>query len=79
MLVTAYYRLFRIGEISQSEHVIKACDVHIGTNKKKLMFVVRSSKTHSLGDKPQIVKIKATTCGKECKKKSSTISGFLPV
>ena len=40
----AYYGLLRIGEVSESPHVIKACDVHRARNKKKLMFVLRSSK-----------------------------------
>ena len=44
---TAYFGLFRIGEITQSPHVIKACDVHLAKNKKKVMFVLRSSKTHT--------------------------------
>ena len=48
MLVTAYYGLFRIGEVSESEHVIKAKDVHIGRNKNKLMFILHTSKTECL-------------------------------
>ena len=35
MIVTAYYRLFRIGEITAGPHVIKTKDVLIGTNKNK--------------------------------------------
>ena len=27
MLITMYYGLFRIGEVTTSEHVLKACDV----------------------------------------------------
>ena len=57
MFITAYYGLFRIGEITDSPHNIKAKDVQVGTNKNKLMFILRSSKTHNPGDKPQIVKI----------------------
>ena len=62
MLVTAYYGLFRIGEITSSQHVIKAIDVHVGDNKDKLMFVLHSSKTHCQGDKPQIIKITGKSC-----------------
>ena len=60
MLITAYDGLFRIAEITTSAHVVKAADVHVGTNKKKLMFILRSSKTHNKGVKPQIIKIVAT-------------------
>ena len=52
-----YYGLFRISEITASPHAIRARDVHVGRNKPKLKFVLRSSKTHGRGTKPQIVKI----------------------
>ena len=57
VLSTMYFGLFRIGEVTESDHVIKAKDVHIGKNKKKLMFILHSSKTHTPGVKPQIIKI----------------------
>ena len=60
MFSTAYFGLFRIGEITQSPHVLKAIDVHTGVNKKKMMFVLHSSKTHNKGMKPQIIKITST-------------------
>ena len=53
----AYFGLFRIGELTLSPHVIKARDIHIGVNKKKLLFVLHSSKTHNKSSKPQIIKI----------------------
>ena len=52
-----YFGMFRIGEMTESQHVVKAKDVHIGINKDKLMFVLHSSKMHGKGTKPQIVKI----------------------
>ena len=55
-----YYGLLRVGEVTCSPHVILARDVLIGVNKKKLMFILRSSKTHSKGDPPQIIKIDST-------------------
>ena len=55
LLCTAYYGLFRIGELTQSLHVVKAADVHVGENKNKLMFILHMSKTHSKGDKLQII------------------------
>ena len=57
MLLTAYFGLFRIGEITASPYTITARDVHIGINKNKLLFVLRSSKTHGKGTKPQLIKI----------------------
>ena len=57
LFVTAYYGLFRIGEITASQHVVCACDVHVRINKNKLMFVLHSSKTHDANVKPQIIKI----------------------
>ena len=53
----AYYGLLRVGEVTSSQHVIKASDVHVGRNIRNLMFVLRSSKTHSTSDHPQIIKV----------------------
>ena len=49
LFATAYYGLFRVGEITDSQHAVKACDVHIGVNKRKLLFILRTSKTHTEG------------------------------
>ena len=57
MFSTAYYGLFRVGELTKGSHPILAEDVHIGDNKRKIMFVLHSSKTHSQSNKPQVVKI----------------------
>ena len=56
LLSTAYFGLFRISKLV-GEHAIQAQDVHIGVNKKKALFVLRSSKTHWFTDKPQLIKI----------------------
>ena len=53
----AFHGLFRIGEISCSQHVVKAKDVSIGQNKDKLLFVLYSSKTHDKESRPQQIKI----------------------
>ena len=45
MMMTAYYGLFRIGEITQSNNVIKYRNVHTGRGKDKVLFVLWSSKT----------------------------------
>ena len=57
MISTAYFGLFRIGEITYSQHVVKARDVHIAKNKDKITFILHTSKTHGRDKKPQIVKI----------------------
>ena len=57
MISTAYYGLFCIGEITFSDHVVRARNVHIGLNKNEMMFVLKSSKTHDKGCKPQVIKI----------------------
>ena len=60
MFTTAYFGLFRIGELKASPHTVKACDVQIGDNKNKVLFILRSSKTHNRGDPPQLIKIGST-------------------
>ena len=57
MAIAAYFGMLRIGEIAQSEHAVGVLDVSVATNKKKIMFVLRSSKTHNKGDHPQIIKL----------------------
>ena len=56
----AYYGLFRIGELAEGTHTVKAIDVHIAINKRKLLFILRSSKTHGLDVHPQMIKISST-------------------
>ena len=55
----AYYGMLRVGELSMSNHVIKACNIHIGNNKDKILIVLYSSKTHGKESRPQKVKISA--------------------
>ena len=62
IFATAYFGLLRIGKIVHSHHTIKAVDVHVGTNKKKILLILRTSKTHNKGDKPQLIKIASTPC-----------------
>ena len=57
LFVTAYYGLLCIGEVANSNHVIKAKDVHVMTNKNKLMFILWMSKIHGHESFPQVVKI----------------------
>ena len=58
LFASAYYGLLRVGEITESNHTIKAQDVQIGENKQKILFILRSSKTHGKYNKPQLVKIR---------------------
>ena len=57
LFALGYYGLLRVGELTKSLHTIKACDVHLGMNKDKILIILYSSKTHSIGDRPQKVKI----------------------
>ena len=57
VFASACYGLLRIGEVTLSPHALKAKNVHIGTNKKKLLFILKSSKTHCKADKPQSIKL----------------------
>ena len=43
---TAYFGLFRVGELTASKHVVKAVNVRIGQNKNKILFILDSSKMH---------------------------------
>ena len=59
MFTLAYYGLLRIGELTESPHVVKAKDVYVGTMKNKIMLVLYSSKTHNKRSSPQTIKIDA--------------------
>ena len=72
LFITAYYGLFRVGELTHSPHVIPACNVHIAMNKNKLLFILETSKTHTRGDKPQLVKISSVPCARTMEAKIRT-------
>ena len=79
MLISAYFGLFRVGEITMSDHIIRVDDVHVGMNKQKLMFVLRSSKTHGKDKQPQIVKIVGfTDDSTQDKVKHKVLNTFCP-
>ena len=59
LFMTTYFGLFRIGEVTLGPHGMKAKDINIATNKRKLMIVLHSSKTHSQGNHPQVIKVSA--------------------
>ena len=54
---TAYFGMFRVGELASGDHPVKVTDVHIAQNKFKIMFVLRTSKTHGHYAKPQTIKL----------------------
>lgn len=56
MLVMGFYGMLRVGEMSTGEHPILARDVHFNHRLKKVQVILRTSKTHGLGDQPQYVK-----------------------
>ena len=57
VFVSMYYGMLRISEVTEGEHAVKALDVHIADNKNKILFILRSSKTHTRENKPQIITI----------------------
>ena len=59
MFSLAYYGMLRIGEITESQHNVKASDVHLAHNKDKLLIVLYTSKTHGQESGPQKIKISA--------------------
>ena len=61
LFTTAYFGLFRIGELATGSHPVMVQDVFIANNKKKFKFILRTSKTHGLYSKPQSVKISSTS------------------
>ena len=60
ILSVTYYRLLRVGEVTCGTHPILAKDVHVGLNKRKFLFILRTSKTHLKDNRPQMIKICST-------------------
>ena len=53
----AYYGLMRVGELTMSPHTVKAANIHVGSNKNKIIIVLYTSKTHDEVVMPQKIKI----------------------
>ena len=64
IFVTAYYGMFRIGEIMSGSHPVLVNDVKISENKNKFLFILRTSKTHWKDNKPQKIKLTNTPAEK---------------
>ena len=54
---TAYFGLFRIGELTSGTHPVFGRDVKVSDNKNKMLFILCSSKTHGPESFPQSVEI----------------------
>ena len=67
LFALGYYGMFRISELTQSPHVIKAKDIHMAINKEQLLVILFSSKTHGKGSLPQKVKITSNKAEKSGK------------
>ena len=59
IFMTSYFRLLRVSEVAAtpSMHAIGVTDVQLEVNKKKILIIIRSSKTHGKCNIPQLVKI----------------------
>ena len=60
LFAIGYYGLLRVGEITSGDHPVRVGDVKIADNKNKMMFILRTLKTHWKNVKPQTVKICST-------------------
>ena len=61
LISTTYFGLLIIRELTKSPHAVKVQDVHVRRNKNKILFVLRSSKTHGIHNLPQTIKITVTS------------------
>ena len=59
ILLLSYYGMMRNGELTQSPHALKASNIHIGSNKDKILIVLYTSKTHGVDSHPQEIHISA--------------------
>lgn len=62
MIVMGYFGMLRVGEMAKGTHPVLARDVHLSHEKKKVQIILRTSKTHGLGDQPQYVKFDSADC-----------------
>ena len=59
MFSTLYHGLMRIGEVTESVHVLKVSDVHVSKRNDHILIMLYSSKTHTRADRPQRIRINA--------------------
>ena len=67
LFITTYFGLFRVSEITLTPggHAVQVTDVRIGSNKRKFLSILRSSKTHGKYSHPQLIKITTSRSGNE--------------
>ena len=53
----SYFGLLRVSEVTSGAHPVLGKDVHIAQNKRKVLFILRTSQTHWTDSKPQLVGI----------------------
>ena len=75
LFVTSYFGLFRVCKLTLtlSSHVVRVMDVHIGKNKRKILFILRTSKTLSKSNRLQMIKISTKGDGNETSKRKSLL------
>ena len=78
LFTTAYFGLFCVGELTAGEHPVLAADIHIGVNKNKMLFILRTSKTHWKDCEPQKVKITSVPKTKLLKKPGTIANNLYP-
>ena len=78
LISLGYYGLMRVGELTNTEsnHALRACNVHIAQNKNKILLVLYTSKTHGLNNRPQKIKIEANNKEKSGHYKSRIFCPF---
>ena len=64
LFALSYYGMMRVSEVTQSNHVLRAKDVHFADKKEKIKLILYSSKTHSRGLRPQKIIITSNTIEK---------------
>lgn len=74
MFTAGYYGLLRVGEMCTGDHPVLAKDVLTDDNKRKHYFILRTSKTHNLSNKPQRVAIPSLSTQEEAKLYDKTTS-----
>ena len=61
IFMLGYYGLMRVGEMAMSPHSLRASDVHLSTNKRKLLLILHTSEMHDESSLPQKIKIVANS------------------
>ena len=74
-----YYGMLRVGEMTLGDHTAKACNVHIGNNKDKILIVLYTSKTHGEESGPKKIKVSAVPVPSQSDRNNRNKKFFCPV